>query len=110
MKSKLEEILNLQIFENRLPEPTTQFKFLNNRKFKADFAWPNYKIIVEVEGGTWLGSKGGHTNGKGYENNCEKYNLATFEGWKVYRFTGKMVKSRKAIKFLKEVFKELSLV
>ena len=80
-----------------------EFKFHPKRKFKADFAWPHKKLLVEVEGGTWLGSKGRHTSGKGFESDCEKYNLAAMEGYKVLRFTGKQVKNGTAVTMIKRV-------
>jgi hypothetical protein len=38
--------------------------------------------------------------GAGFSKDCEKYNLATRDGWRVYRFTTAMVKSREGINFL----------
>lgn len=60
-------------------------KFHPERRWKIDFTWDNAMVAVEVEGGVWLGGLGGHTSGKGYTNNCEKYNEAAFMGWTVFR-------------------------
>jgi hypothetical protein len=72
-----------------LEDPETEYKFDKNRKWRFDFAWPKMMIALEAEGGTW--TEGGHVRGKGYENDCTKYNEATAQGWKVYRFTTDMV-------------------
>jgi very-short-patch-repair endonuclease len=40
---------------------------------------------VELEGGVWTG--GGHTRGKIFNANCDKYNAAAALGWVVLRFT-----------------------
>lgn len=53
------------------------------RKWKFDFAVPKYKIAFEAEGGIW--NKGRHINPKGFISDCEKYNSACIQGWKVFR-------------------------
>lgn len=68
-----------------------EFKFLNNRKFRFDFACLDKKIAIEIEGATW--TKGRHTRGAGYSNDCEKYNLAQLNGWQVFRFTSDMLRN-----------------
>lgn len=73
------------------PTPTTEYRFAPPRKFKFDFAWPDYKVAVEMEGGTYTGGR--HTRPKGFENDCEKYNLAAEGGWIVLRYTGRMLKN-----------------
>ena len=62
-------------------------------------------IVVEVEGGTW--AKGRHTRGKGFENDCRKYNSAALLGYRVLRFTTNMVNSGEALKVIKEVLQSL---
>lgn len=68
--------------------------------WRFDFAIPELKIGVEVEGGSWLGRPcpvcrlrpgGGHLRGERFESDCEKYNAATLLGWKVLRFTTRAV-------------------
>lgn len=84
----------------QLPYPQREFRFHPKRKWRFDFAWPETKIAVEIEGGTY--TRGRHVRPHGYAADCEKYNEATRAGWKVYRFTSKMVADGKAIKFLLE--------
>ena len=79
-----------------------EYMFLKGRRFRFDFAWPQHMIAVEIEGGTFV--QGRHTTGVGFAKDCEKYNLATLEGWRVYRFTTQMVKDRTAIKFMHKIF------
>jgi very-short-patch-repair endonuclease len=114
MKSNLEDLLGQQIELNELPAPSAQYKFLEDRKFMADFAWPNKKVICEVEGGTFAGKpcrvcgmrRGGrHNSGVGFENDCKKYNLAALKGWRVFRFTSSMIKKGEAIETLRRVLR-----
>lgn len=59
--------------------------FHQGRRWRFDFAWPDSKVALEVEGGVFVG--GGHVRGRAYTNNCEKYNEAIFDGWTVFRLT-----------------------
>jgi hypothetical protein len=73
-----------------------EYKFDDKRKYRFDYAiihkimyysgLINIKIAFEYEGGIYM-NKSGHTNTKGYYSNCNKYNLAAYQNWKVYRFT-----------------------
>lgn len=76
--------------------PEREFKFCERRKWAFDFAFPERMIAVEIEGGTAFG-KSRHSRGKGFVNDCEKYNAATSLGWKVYRYTTEMVTAGTAI-------------
>lgn len=55
------------------------------RRFRADFAHLEMRVLIEIEGGIW--TQGRHTNPVGYSKDCDKYNLATLYGWKVIRLT-----------------------
>ena len=78
-----------------LPEPTNEYRFHETRKWRFDFAWPNKKIALEIEGGVY--TKGRHTRGKGFENDCIKYNTATEQGWSVFRYSTHQIKKGIAI-------------
>jgi very-short-patch-repair endonuclease len=79
-----------------------EYKFHPDRRWRFDFAWRDIDVAIEVEGGTW--QHGRHNRPQGYENDAEKYNEATRLGWRVYRFTGDMVRDGRALAFLKKVF------
>lgn len=80
-----------------------EYAFHPERHWRFDFAWPDKKIAVEAEGGTWHG--GGHTKHKGYQSNCEKYNAALDLDWKVYRFTSEQITKGIAIDTIKRLVK-----
>lgn len=66
-----------------------EYRFLEDRKWTFDFAWPSHKVAVEVEGGHY--TKGGHSQmGSGWKD-MEKYNVAQLKGWIVLRATPDMV-------------------
>lgn len=46
---------------------------------QADFVWHEEKVVVEINGGTWVKSK--HTTGSGLRRDYEKRNDAALEGW-----------------------------
>lgn len=63
----------------------TEFMFDTERLWKFDWAIPRKKIAFEYEG---LNSKKSrHTTKSGYTGDTDKYNEATAQGWRVYRYT-----------------------
>lgn len=78
------------------PEPEREYRFHPNRDWRCDFAWPDARVIVEVEGGTWVPGGGRHNRPGGYEDDCRKYNAAVHLGWRVYRCTGGMLENNPA--------------
>lgn len=67
-----------------IPAPVREFKFHPERWWKADFAWLNHKLIVEIEGGIW--KHGRHVQGPGFIKDMEKYNAMVEEGWQLLRY------------------------
>lgn len=100
-KSELEETLLLLIRAEDLPEPEREYRFHDVRRWRFDFAYPEHKIGIECEGGTW--AKGRHSRGSGFRKDCEKYNTASMMGWTVLRFTSGMISSGEAIDTIRKV-------
>lgn len=96
---RYENALLAQIRAEGLATPEREYKFHETRKWRFDFAFPNVRLAVEVEGGTWAGGR--HTRGYGFEADCIKYNEAALAGWRVIRATPKMVTDLRAIEFIK---------
>lgn len=71
------------------PAPVREYPFAPPRRWRFDFAWPEARAAVEIEGGVW--TCGRHTRGSGYGEDCAKYNAAVLNGWRVLRFTGDML-------------------
>ena len=103
--SQLEQDLALFINVVGLPEPEHEYRFHPVRKWRFDFAWPEQKVAAEVEGGVWV--NGRHNRGAGFIKDCEKYNAAAEEGWRVFRYPSPMIKSGEAVNQLERVLKEV---
>lgn len=87
----------------QLPTPVTEHRFHPVRRWRFDLAWPDVKLAVEVEGGTWTG--GHHSYGKGFESDCEKYNEATLRGWRVLRVTPGMIDDGRALETIERALR-----
>jgi hypothetical protein len=77
-------------------KPEREYPFAKEirRKWLADLAYPELKILIEVEGGVF--TQGRHTRGIGYSNDCIKYNAAQLLGYIVLRYTTGQVRSGEA--------------
>lgn len=71
------------------PAPERELTFAKPRRFRFDFAWPEQRVAVEIDGGVWVGGR--HSTGAGYEKDAEKMNLAAVHGWRVLHFTPGML-------------------
>ena len=98
--SALEEMFALHVRADGLPAPEREYRFHPERRWRFDFAWPDRKLAVEIEGGQWV--LGRHQRPDGFEKDCEKYNAAALAGWRVLRFTGRQVKSLEALRVVGE--------
>ena len=61
-----------------------EYRFHPVRRWRFDYAIPEHKIAIEIEGGAFV--RGRHTRGVGYLNDMEKYNEATIMGWRILRY------------------------
>lgn len=63
------------------PMPERQYQL---RVWTIDFAFPDHKILIEIEGVS-------HRLPPRYYNDIWKYNTLSLEGWTLLRITGKML-------------------
>jgi very-short-patch-repair endonuclease len=89
-KSKLEDMFRFYMQIKRIPKAIEEYRFDKVRKWRFDFAYPELKIAIECEGGVW--NQGRHTRGSGFVKDCDKYNSAVLQGWKVLRYTTSNIK------------------
>lgn len=91
-----ERHLETRIKQMRLPIAMQQYRFAApERQWRADFAWPEHWLIVEVEGGSWIAGR--HTRGAGYAADLQRANWAQTHGWTILRYTTEQVESDEAI-------------
>ena len=74
--------------------------FIDGRKYKADFLFPSLHLVVEVDGGEWLGKRGGHTSGKGFLSDRCRDQTASLEHYQTVRYAGTQIKDGSAIAHL----------
>jgi very-short-patch-repair endonuclease len=96
--SELEETMAGSLRMNDLPGGVREYQFAEGlkRRWRFDFAWPEVKVALEVEGGQWSRTAARHQRGKGMEQDIEKYNMAALMGWLVIRATTDMVNDNRA--------------
>ena len=103
VESEGESLLSLQLKALKIAFER-EFKFCQDRKWRADFHMVGKMILIEVEGGIW--SNGRHTRAKGNLGDMEKYNSATALGYQVIRFSTEQVKSGLAIQQIEKMVGE----
>lgn len=66
-----------------LPAPVTEHRFDAVRRWRFDYAWPDRRVALEVEGGVWVGGR--HNRPAGFCKDLEKYSEAAAQGWRLIR-------------------------
>jgi len=82
-----------------------EYKFYEGRKWRMDYALPESKLFIEVEGGVF--TNGRHTRGKGFMNDMEKYNTAAAMGWKMIRRVPGNLMSNETIVLIKQTLNQI---
>ena len=72
-----------------------QYAYVPGRKFRADFALPAFRLLVEVNGGIF--NRKGHGSVTGVVDDMVRGNEASIAGWFVIRATPKMVEDGDAL-------------
>lgn len=78
-----------------------EMRFHPKRMWRFDYAIPEHRIAIEVEGGVWTGGR--HTRPKGFLGDIEKYNTATVMGWRLLRTTPEELVSKKTVDMIKTI-------
>ena len=68
----------------RCPPWEAEFRFATERRWRADYAWPLHGLLVEVDGGAFVGGR--HIRGAGFRADLEKLNAAALLGYRVLRY------------------------
>lgn len=102
-KSQIRDVFTVICKTDLGVECVKEYKFYPERRWRFDFAIPEHKIALEVEGGVW--TQGRHTRPQGFLGDIEKYNTATLMGWRVFRTTPTNLYRTATINLLKSAIK-----
>lgn len=107
-RESLEQSLLTQIRQYGLPEGVPQYRAVPGRRWAWDRSWPEYRLLVEVQGGiTSSKVKGpdgytskvmGHNSISGILRDHEKHNAATLLRWFVIYANTITIRDGSAIK------------
>ena len=86
-------------------ECVKEYRFHETRRWRFDYAIPDYKIAIEIDGGVWI--EGRHNRPKGYINDLEKFNEAAAAGWLVLKFTPQQQYTAKAFRIIQRTIKNI---
>ncbi len=67
----------------KLPEPLRQYPIKNpatGRFWRLDFAWGEWKVFLEIQGGAFNGGR--HVSGAGQAKDYDKQNHLVLNGWR----------------------------
>jgi very-short-patch-repair endonuclease len=65
------------------PELVKEYRFHPHRRWRADYALVDAKVLIELEGGIYSGGR--HSRASGFLADVEKYNAASMLGFVVLR-------------------------
>lgn len=80
--------------------PAKEYVFHPVRKWRFDYAFPDAKIALEVEGGVYTGGR--HIRPKGFLGDVDKYNAASVMGWRVLRVVPDRLRTFATIEMIKD--------
>lgn len=82
--SRLEERFLMLWKHVKGPDLESEYRFHHERRWRADFAQMETRVLIEIEGGIWV--NGRHNRAAGFNADLEKYLEAGLLGWRVFRF------------------------
>jgi len=115
---KLNEQITKQYFmQSGLPEPVFELQYIPGRKFRLDIAWQDWKVGIEVQGGTYGRGKRcpycgerkamGHSSITGMIRDREKNNLGILAGWRVFQVDTRQLYTIETVNLVKGFIKEI---
>lgn len=111
-KPTKEDAFDFDLRRFNLPKFERQWPFAHEigRKFRADFANLEFKVIVEIEGlvvqrlpSGELVVRGRHATVNGFRDDCERAAIAAMLGWTLLRFEQSQVRDGIAIEYTQRV-------
>ena len=84
-------------------EVVAEHRFHPTRMWRFDYAIPDHRIAIEIDGGVW--QLGRHNRPKGYIADLDKFNHAAALGWRVLKFTPQQQRTTKALRLIRTTVK-----
>ena len=84
-----------------IPRPVPEYRFalVHGRRWRFDYAWPELRVAVEIDGGGFV--HGRHHRPAGFAEDCVKLNTAAIDGWIVLRATPAQVRDGSIFEFVR---------
>ena len=79
-------------------------RFVPARRWRCDFAWPEHRLAVEVQGGLFV--QGRHNRGAALGAEYERHAEATLRGWRVLYVTAEQVEDGTALEWIERALAE----
>ena len=98
--SDLEAALCFQIRAVGLPAPERQYKAVQGRRWRWDLAWPDARLLLEVDGGQWVQGRHNRPGRWGIDNDAENQSTVASQGWRTMRVTGSLIESGRAVELI----------
>ena len=101
-RTDVENIMAKQLREHGIYGYRRNARFIDGRRFQADFFFPSARLVLEVDGGVYM-VRGGHTTGTGYTNDRERNVEGLLQGILTVRYTSDQVRKGYAIETFKKI-------
>lgn len=100
IEAQMAQQLALAAAEGAIPSPVAQYKPLDDRRFRLDFAWPDGRLALEVDGAV-------HRIKGAFKKSFERQYLLLMAGWTVLHVGGDEVRSGKALQWAIALHKKM---
>ena len=87
------------------PPLEREYRFHHERRWRADFAHVEARVLIEIEGGIWV--NGCHNRAAGFNADLEKYLAAGLAGWRVFRLGSDQITMENVRRLLDLITEEL---
>lgn len=103
------DAFSLMLSQQLKTQVLKELQFDAKRKFRFDYAIPEFRIAIEIDGGTFIEGGGRHNRAQGFIKDMEKMNLAAAQGWRVMHFTPQQQYSMLTVQSIKDALQWTSV-
>lgn len=99
-------LLNAKSKGLALPKRQVAFDSTSRR---LDLGFEEFKVGVEVQGGTFSKNRGKHSRGAGQSKDFKKINAATMEGWSVLQFDAIDIEPKNIMQTIETIYAAIAV-